>query len=116
MNSVDSGGPSAFDAGLMAVGTALLAWGLAAAEVALSALGGLVLFLGLVLPLRWLVRYFVRRRRAGRIAGRISRQPRFVGATAQPSRDGYPATSSRATPGVPAVRRPEPHRTSAWAP
>lgn len=97
---VDSCGPSPFDAILTAVGVGLLVWGITSAELGLSALGGVTLFLGLVLPLRWLVRYLVRTRRAARRMRLTARSP----------------ATARGAPGDPAAPHPEHRRTNASAP
>jgi hypothetical protein len=61
----DFDGPTALDAGLVAIGGALLIWGVVAEKAALAWFGGVLLVLGGVLPIR-LVAQHVRHRLAHR--------------------------------------------------
>jgi hypothetical protein len=105
---VDSCGPSPFDAILTAVGVGLLVWGITSAELGLSALGGVTLFLGLVLPARWLVRYVVRTRRA-------TRRTRDA-ELSQPLSPALSPATARGARGAPAARHPGRRRTNVSAP
>jgi hypothetical protein len=55
-------GPGWFDAGLIAVAAGFVGWSLVGGPTAALVVGGIGLFLGAILPVRWAWRYFDRRR------------------------------------------------------
>jgi hypothetical protein len=66
-------GPGWFDAGLVAIAAGLVGWGLAGGPTGALVVGGIALFLGSILPVRWVWRRVDRRRQLRRQRALVAR-------------------------------------------